>query len=216
LSEADVARMARLGFLPMPSEQVLDLFDAAAALAEPLLAPLELNRRVLRANADQGALPALFRELIPAPRRRAGDSLARRLASVPESERHGFVLDLVCTHAATVLGHASPSEVDPERAFGELGFDSLGAVELRNRLAAATGLRLPPALVFDYPTAEALAAHLMEQAVPGGGGSRAREAEREEEERQAGEELEERERADLADMSDAEMFELIDEELGAR
>ena len=216
LSEADFSRMARIGFLPMPTSQVLELFDAAAGLAEPLLAPLELSRRVLRANADEGALPALFRDLAPAVGRRAGDSLAVRLSSVVEAAREGFVLDLVRTHAATVLGKASPAEIDPERAFGELGFDSLGAVELRNRLSVATGLRLPPTLVFDYPTVEALAAHLLQLALPGAAGSGSPEAERAEKERRELEELEKREHADLAAMSDEEMFELIDEELGAR
>ncbi|WP_461088084.1 type I polyketide synthase, partial [Streptomyces deserti] len=89
--------------------------------------------------------------------------LRRRLLSLTEPEREALLLDLVRTHAAAVLGYDGPESVDAQRAFRELGFDSLTAVEARNRLAAVTGLRLPTTLVFDYPNARALAAHLRER-----------------------------------------------------
>jgi acyl transferase domain-containing protein/acyl carrier protein len=163
LDRADLARLARLGIAALSNEDGLELLDAARALAEPLLVPVGLDFAALRAQARAGALSPLFAGLVRVPARRdRGETgaLARRLARTPEHEWDGLVLDLVRSHVAAVLGHAGADEVDPERPFKDLGFDSLGAVELRNRLSAATDLRLPSTLVFDHPSPAAVARYV--------------------------------------------------------
>ncbi|WP_407937972.1 SDR family NAD(P)-dependent oxidoreductase [Micromonospora rifamycinica] len=174
LGEADVARMARSGVLPIASEQGLALLDAAVATDAPVLVPVRLDTAALRAQGQQ--LPALFRGLVRLPARRTaatgaapatGSGLHRQLAALGPDDQHRMLLDLVRAAVAAVLGHDSGTAVDPTRAFKELGFDSLAAVELRNRLNTATGLRLPATLVFDYPNPTALADHLHETVVGG-------------------------------------------------
>ncbi|XVS67905.1 SDR family NAD(P)-dependent oxidoreductase [Actinosynnema sp. CA-299493] len=164
LSEADVARMGRAGLPALPTADGLAAFDAALAAAEPALVPVKLDFTALRARGGQ--LPPLFRGLVRPARRAAGavgaggTRFADELAARPAAERDRVLLDLVRAHVAAVLGHDSPQAVEPGRAFSEIGFDSLAAVELRNRLNSATGLRLPATLVFDYATPAALAAHI--------------------------------------------------------
>ncbi|KUJ66797.1 polyketide synthase [Streptomyces albus subsp. albus] len=174
MADADVRRMARSGMAPLSSADGLALFDAActagAVAGDPLLIPLHLDLGPLRAQADAGALPAVFRGLVRGTRRRTveavpadqtGPSLARRLAGLPEAEREGALLELVSAQAAVVLGFTDTDAIGADRGFLELGFDSLTAVELRNRLGAASGLRLPPTLLFDHGTPALLARHLL-------------------------------------------------------
>ncbi|MBL1097955.1 type I polyketide synthase [Streptomyces coffeae] len=161
LAETDRGRLGRAGVAALSAEEGLRLFDAAIALPSAVAVPIRLDLAPLRARPE--AVPALLRALVRTARPEAAKddgSLAARISALPEDERLPVLLDLVRTSVAAVLGHASAAEVEPERAFGELGFDSLTAVELRNRLDAATGLRLPATLVFDYPTPLALAGHL--------------------------------------------------------
>ncbi|MEV6874189.1 type I polyketide synthase [Amycolatopsis sp. NPDC051128] len=139
-------------------EDGLALFDAALAADQAVTLPVRLDLAAFRA----GPVPALLRSLVRTPSRRARpvSSFGERLAAVPAAERETLLLDLVRTEAAAVLGHEPGARVDATRAFNDLGFDSLTAVELRNRLAEATGLRLSSTLVFDHPGADALAAFL--------------------------------------------------------
>ncbi|UED88699.1 SDR family NAD(P)-dependent oxidoreductase [Streptomyces profundus] len=96
----------------------------------------------------------------------AADPLRARLATLPEAERLPELLRLVRTESAAALGHESADRIEPDRGFLESGFDSLTAVELRNRLGTISGLRLPTTLIFDYPTPTALARHLAEGLAP--------------------------------------------------
>ncbi|KAB8157038.1 SDR family NAD(P)-dependent oxidoreductase [Streptomyces mimosae] len=173
LREEDLARLARGGLLPLSSEEGLELFDAAAGSHRAQLVAAPLDGGALAAAATRGELPPLLRGLVRAPVRRvvratAGDgpSLADRLLRVPAAEQLALLVDLVRTNAAAVLGHPTSDAVGTDLAFKDLGFDSLTAVELRNRLGNTTGLRLPVGLVFDHPTPAALAEHLRRQLVP--------------------------------------------------
>ncbi|GHF52634.1 hypothetical protein GCM10010218_37620 [Streptomyces mashuensis] len=170
LDDVDRNRMSRGGVTGLTTDEGLALFDRTyAASPQALLVPIRLDVAALREQAGDGPVPPLLRALVRTPARRAaahdgergdGGSLARRLTAMTPAEQDALLLTLVRTQAAAVLGYAAADEVGPERSFRELGFDSLTAVELRNRLGAAAGLRLPATLVFDYPTPAALAAHL--------------------------------------------------------
>jgi acyl carrier protein len=143
---------------------------AMAVGFDPVLVPIRLDLAVLR-GADPDAVPALLRGFTRASSRQAADEagipLRDRLSSLPEPERHRSLLDLVRTQIATVLGHGAPDAIKPDLSFNELGFDSLTAVEFRNRLSKTTGLRLPATLVFDYPNADALARFVEKELFPG-------------------------------------------------
>ncbi|MEU8437117.1 type I polyketide synthase, partial [Streptomyces sp. NPDC029216] len=181
LTEADRVRMARSGVLPLTTEEALGLFDAATAHPQSAVVPVRLNQAELRGQAAAGTLPALLTSLVRIPARRsaadggvdapagrsagAGD-LTARLTGLSDTEQRTLLLDVVCGHVAAVLDLPSPRAVRPGQALRDLGFDSLTAVELRNRLGKDTGLRLPPTLVFDYPTPNELADYLKAEAAP--------------------------------------------------
>ncbi|WP_162832988.1 type I polyketide synthase [Streptomyces sp. CB09001] len=171
LSDADRARWARRGVLPLSHDRGMRLFDEALASGEPLLLPAELNLAALRNPSPSASPPALLRTLVPAPRRRRAVTAAsgavgtrswgERTAALPEAERLRSAGDLVRAAVAAVLGLPGAGDVPGSSAFKDLGMDSLTGLELRGRLTAATGVPLPATTVFDHPTPSALAAHLI-------------------------------------------------------
>ncbi|MDX2543668.1 SDR family NAD(P)-dependent oxidoreductase, partial [Streptomyces sp. WI04-05B] len=172
LDDSDASRVSRSRNRALTSAEGLDLFDTALRNGEALLVPIKLDLRSMRADATAGgAVQPLLRGLIRVARQTARPAaegevtgvLAARLAGLTADEQEALLLDLVRTHAATVLGHAGPDGVPVETAFRETGFDSLTSVDLRNRLREATGLKLTATVVFDHPTPLALARHLHDE-----------------------------------------------------
>jgi len=169
LNERDRARMRRTGFIPMSSQQGLALFDAALRQPRSFIVPAQFDLATIQSHpASAGGLPPMFRSLVRTARRAAepvaaaesSSDLRKRLAAMTLSERIAELLAIVRSNAAAVLGHDSADAVGTDQEFKELGFDSLGAVEFRNRLKSATGLKLSTTAVFDHPTSTALARHL--------------------------------------------------------
>ena len=170
LQDTDLDRMRQRGVVALTSQEGLALFDAAFTLGEAVLLPMRLDAAALRAHADSAGLNPLLRGLVRTPARRVAQAgqaeastLRQRLAVASQEEQDRMLLDLVRAQVATVLGHTKLDAIEPERPFMEVGFDSLTAVELRNRLNGSTGLGLPASLVFDYPTPAAVAEQLRER-----------------------------------------------------
>ncbi|MPY63938.1 SDR family NAD(P)-dependent oxidoreductase, partial [Streptomyces spongiae] len=172
LGDAEQERMARQGFPALETGEGLALLDAALAANEPTVVPVALRTSAL-GEAGHGALPAVLHDLVPVRARRRtvdaasadGGELARRLAELAPAEQRRDLLELVRAQVAKALGHASAASVDETRSFKDLGFDSLTAVDLRNRLGSATGIALPATLVFDHPNPKSLTDHLLERVV---------------------------------------------------
>jgi acyl transferase domain-containing protein/D-arabinose 1-dehydrogenase-like Zn-dependent alcohol dehydrogenase/acyl carrier protein len=150
----------------MTARDALSLLDSALATNRGALAPLTPDLTAMRARAAAGLLSEPLRDLVPVPTepeataRPAADRVTDRLAALRDpADRTALVAELVSGHVAGVLG-MSPDQVRAGSAFSDIGFDSLAAVELRNRIAASTGVRLPSTAVFDFPTPAALTAEL--------------------------------------------------------
>ncbi|WP_159037065.1 type I polyketide synthase, partial [Streptomyces specialis] len=168
-------RMARNGVTALTDTEGLALFDnATRSGGEPLVVPVRLELGTLRMRAGSGALPGVLNGLVRVPARRraattataAVPDLSHRLAALPDTEQHKLLLDIVREQVSAVLGIASSRSIRPGQALRDMGFDSLTAIELRNRLAKGTGLRLPSSLIFDYPTPRDLVEHLRTELAP--------------------------------------------------
>ncbi|WP_245562802.1 type I polyketide synthase, partial [Nocardia araoensis] len=168
LGDADIARLRREGFPPLDEREGMALFDAALAGGASGFVAVRVDRDALAESKPR----AMTRDLVrPSRRRVAGDAarqpeLAARLAGRPAAEQDRVVLDLIRAQAAAVLGHTSAESIPADKPFRDIGFDSLGVMEFRNRLTEATGLPLPSTLVFDHPTAIAMAKLVRSLAVP--------------------------------------------------
>ncbi|WP_324603631.1 type I polyketide synthase [Streptomyces sp. HCCB10043] len=173
LGEADLERMHRSGMRALPTAHGLALFDTAVGLELPVVLPMRLDTAAVGERGRD--VPAVLRGLVRSavPQRRSADSapaepempFEERLAAMRPRERAPFLLDLVRTQVAVVLGHDGPRDIDPKRGFTDFGVDSLAALELRNLLAKLTDVRLPATLVFDHPTPQAVADLLFEELV---------------------------------------------------
>ncbi|MEU9482028.1 SDR family NAD(P)-dependent oxidoreductase, partial [Streptomyces sp. NPDC048191] len=188
LTDADRTRWSRAGVAPLDAERGIELLDAALETPRPDLIPARLDLSVLKAQAADArgahagnpsdAIPSVFRGLVRTPVRRTvvataqatgQDSWSDRMIALPAAERERAIAETVRSVVASVLGHSDAANVDVERAFKDLGFDSLTGVELRNRINATTGLRVPATLVFDHPSPRAVATYLLSVVIEAGG-----------------------------------------------
>ncbi|MFB8005187.1 SDR family NAD(P)-dependent oxidoreductase [Nocardia sp. NPDC056000] len=172
LDQQDLARLNRGGFQAMSTKLALDLFDLGLSNGRPHFVTARVDTAMFKSMAGSAELPPLLRSLVHTRRRvESGgidaSALAKQLAGHTEKEQSAIVLDLIRTHIAAVLGHSTTDAVDPEQKFMDMGFDSLSAVELRNRLKSVAGSsNLPTTVIFDYPTPAGLAEFLRTQIAP--------------------------------------------------
>ncbi|MBV9022846.1 MAG: SDR family NAD(P)-dependent oxidoreductase [Streptomycetaceae bacterium] len=167
LGPQGISQAINAGLVPIPTKEGLRQLDAAVGTGPhshlPLLIPARLELNALRAQGPVSLLSDLATTPPPRAATAETDNAARPFAGMPQPERHRFLLELITSHAGAVLSHPDPTAITADSSFRSLGFDSVTAVEMSNRLAAATGLRLPATTVFDHPTPAALATHLHNQ-----------------------------------------------------
>ncbi|MGW8362996.1 SDR family NAD(P)-dependent oxidoreductase [Streptomyces wedmorensis] len=169
LDEVDLKRINRLGIVAFTDQEGMELFDTALWAPDAVLVPAKFDFAAMHAQLEPGHLPLMFRGLLKAGRRFAQDEasgvgkLAEELANATKAEREQIVLDMVQREAVAIIGYLSADDFGPETGLFDIGYDSLTAVELRNRLSELTGLRLPPGFAFEYPSIKELAEQLLER-----------------------------------------------------
>ncbi|MDG4533629.1 SDR family NAD(P)-dependent oxidoreductase [Streptomyces sp. AV19] len=195
LREVDIRRLTDKGHALLMTDEALSLFDTALSLDQPVLVPARFDITTLRAERGADGIPAVLKAWARAPRRRpvssamagahsSGDggtpsggdtppegvsghtAYQEHAADGRPARRHLAPATIVRKKVAEILGYAGPESVEMERSFRELGFDSLAAIELRNRLSTATGHRPPVTLLFDHPTPSAVARYLEQHLEP--------------------------------------------------
>ena len=173
ITDADRNRMGRAGVVPLAPAEGLALFDAALTVDRPVIVPVRLDVRRTARHGPRRHAARRLRGLVGDTGAAAGETAAARTPPWPAASpgyrrptRRRSCWTWSRHQAAAVLGHATAAPLEPTTAFKDIGFDSLTAVELRNRLKAATGLRLQPTLVFDHPDPAAIARLLHEDLVP--------------------------------------------------
>ncbi|WP_432015772.1 beta-ketoacyl synthase N-terminal-like domain-containing protein, partial [Streptomyces cucumeris] len=178
VSSAEVSRtLRRTGMLPMNPDLAVKALERALIAGDAAVAVVDADWKHFAGTFEArqlsrmlSGIPEVARvidtaesAMADAPPAEGASALVRKLAGLPEAERHRVMLELVRAHVAAVLGYAGADAVAPGRAFTEIGFDSLTAVSLRNRLIEATDMQLSATLVFDYPTPATLAEHLLNE-----------------------------------------------------
>ncbi|MFH9002977.1 thioester reductase domain-containing protein [Streptomyces afghaniensis] len=164
LTRSELDRIARSGLLTITEDTGPELLDLALGTGRPALVVTPVDRAALRKNARRA--PLLLRRLVQNADGGVEESpaedelLSERLAGLSPSRRREIVSDFLHREVASVLGHSAPGAIEEHQRFSDSGFDSLTSVELRNRLAEATGLKLPPSLIFEHPTPKELVEHL--------------------------------------------------------
>lgn len=171
LDDKDRARLTRMGVTPIETTQALELFDAALATGRPYVVPVGMDLALLRVASSVAELPPFFRALLHSRPRATGQTgdasqLAKRLAGLSQAEQHAVVVELLKTPISMVLGYSSPDAVAPDREFTEMGIDSLSSIELGTHLRAMTGVKLANSVIFQYPTVNLLARHVLDQVTP--------------------------------------------------
>lgn len=171
MDEKDRSRLTRMGVTPMPTKEALELFDAALHTGRPHVLPVGMDLSLLRVASQVTELPPFFRALLhtrPRATQQMGDSsqLAKRLSGLSPSEQHAVIVDLLKTPISMVLGYSAPDAVQPDREFTEMGIDSLSSIELGAHLRALTGVKLANSVIFQYPTVNLLARHVLDQVTP--------------------------------------------------